>query len=287
MDFTPSILHQVVLERGRLELVEWHWPDIVDFQKIESDLMLEMSVAPYATDASVEFPALAPGDRCFMGTLFVRYPGVAVHGRGEGGHIRVIRFVLSRSTAQSILPTPGAPPLNILQSLLDIKSDSLRALMRLAYRELTNGIDQSVEALDAILNLVAIELRRLFERQSQTHTTGRLAAWQYRRIRERLTGGRTLPTAIELATLCGISPRHLHRQFRSLTGNTITEYIESFQIERAKEMLLATDFPIHRIAHTCGFLHSSSFARAFRRSTGTPPAAFRQKIKGVRQDPDG
>ena len=71
--------------------------------------------------------------------------------------------------------------------------------MRLAYRELTNGIDQSVEALDAILNLVTIELRRLFERQSQTQTTGRLAAWQYRRIRERLIGGRTLPTAIELA----------------------------------------------------------------------------------------
>jgi len=278
MNFTPTFLHEVVLKHGRIELAEWRWPDIIDFLKTESELMLEMSVAPYATDASAEFPAIAPGNRCFMGTMFIRYPGVAVHGRGEGGQIRVVRFVFSSDTANSILPPMEAPSLSVLQSLLDIKSDSLRWLMRLAYRELTNGVDQSLEALDAILNLVTIELRRLFERQSQTQRTGRLAAWQYRRIRERLTAERAWPTASELARLCGISPRHLHRQFRSLTGSTIAQYIESFQIERAKEMLVTNDLPIQSISFACGFSHSSSFARAFRRSTGIAPAAFRHRL---------
>lgn len=206
MNFTPSILHEVILERGRAELVEWRWPDIIDFLKIELELMLEMSVAPYATDASAEFPLIAPGNRCFMGTLFVRYPGVAVHGRGEGGQIRVVRFVFSSKTAELILPTQDAPVLRQLQSLLDIKSESLRGLMRLAHRELTNGVDRSVEALEAILNLVTIELRRLLERQLPTPTTGRLAAWQYRRIRERLIAGPASPTAIEAGRIMWYQP---------------------------------------------------------------------------------
>jgi len=280
MDTTPTILQQVDLTRGRLELVEWHWPDIIDFLKTESDLMLEMSIAPYATDASAEFPAIAEGNRCFMGTMFVRYPGVAVRGRGEGGQIRVVRYVFSPDTAKSILPAPDAPSLRQLQSLLHIKNDNLRELMRLAYRELTNEIERSVEALDAILGLVIIELRRHLARPMPHQSSGRLAAWQYRRIRERLSE-QGLPTAGELAALCGISSRHLHRQFRSLTGSTIAQYIESFQIERAKEMLAATDLPIQNVGFACGFSHSSSFARAFRRSMSMAPAAFRQRLRKV------
>ncbi len=245
--------------------------------------MLEMSVAPYATDASAEFPAIAMGNRCFMGTLFVRYPGVAVRGRGEGGHIRVVRYVFSPATATFILPEPDAPSLSVLQSLLHIKNDNLRELMRRAYRELTNEIERSVEALDAILSLVVIELRRHLARPVTHQSSGRLAAWQYRRIRERLAE-QGLPAASELATLCGISTRHLHRQFRSLTGNTIAQYIESFQIERAKEMLAATDLPIQKVAFACGFSHSSSFARAFRRSMSMAPAAFRQRLHKANPD---
>src|SRR5688572_29100257 len=95
MDFTPTIIENVQLSAGRLELVEWRWPDMIDFVKTESDLMLEMSLPPHATDASAEFPDIDKGNHCFMGTLFVRYPGVTVHGRGEGGHIRVLRCIFS------------------------------------------------------------------------------------------------------------------------------------------------------------------------------------------------
>jgi len=261
-----------------LELVEWRWPDMIDFLQTESDLMLEMSLPPYATDASAEFPGIAAGRHCFMGTLFVRYPGVAVHGRGEGGQIRVVRYVFSASAASSVLPQSNNPSLHLLQSLLDIHSENLRALMRLAYRELTNELEQSVEALDAIFDLVAIELRRLFEQQSHSYSGGRLAAWQYRRIRERLVEGGVQPTAAELAALCGISPRHLHRQFLALTGSTVAKYVESFQIERAKEMLASTGLPVQNIAFTCGFSHSNSFARAFRRATGQPPTEYRKRL---------
>ena len=275
------IVQQVMLPQGRLELIEWQWPDMIDFLRTETELMIEMSVPPFATDACAEFPEIACGEHCFMGTLFIRYPGIAVHGRGEGGHIRVLRLVFPANVAKAILDAGTQPSLQLLQSLLDIRSAALRMLMRLAFRELTNATERSPVAMTAILELVAIELRRLLGQRSEGASSGRLAGWQHRRIRDRLTAEGAVPTVAELAGLCGISPRHLHRQFLALTGMTVAKYVESFQIERAKEMLATSVFPVQHIGFACGFSHPNSFARAFRRATGIPPLAFRQKSIGA------
>jgi len=280
MDLTPTILDKVVLADGYVELVEWRWPELIDFRLSEENLMLEMALPPYATDASAEFPALEPGRRSFMGTLSVRYPGVVIDGRGGGGQIRVLRMVFASTAAAAILPKSGVPPLSVLQGLLDIRSDSLRKLMGLALRELTIREDRSLEAIDALHRLIGIEVRRLLERQLHAEAGGRLASWQYRRIRDRLTRGGPPPKVADLAVLCGISVRHLGRQFQALTGSTLAAYVENFWIERAKALLLADDAPIKNIAFATGFAHPNSFARAFRRATGLSPKRFRQRMAG-------
>lgn len=276
MDFVPIVVSRIAAPAGRIELLEWHWPEILEYSRRESELMLEMSLPPHSTDASAEFPEVAPGQRCFMGTLFVRYPGLTVHGRGEGRRSRVVRCTFSQKAARAIIPPERpVPPIDFLHALLDIRSESLRALLRLAYRELTNLSDPSVQAADALLRLAAIELGRLFAEERGTNPGGRLAPWQHRRIRERVAeGGR--PTAAELAALCGISTRHLHRQFGALTGTTIAGYVENHRIEEAKTLLATTDDPIKAIGAACGFEHANSFSRAFRRSTGLSPNAYRQ-----------
>ena len=282
MDFTPSIIETAPLDGGYIQLVEWRWPDMIDFVRSEPDLMLEMSLPPHATDASAEFPEIDPGNHCFMGTLFVRYPGVTIHGRGEGGQIRVLRCGFAADRARSILCDESVPPLAVLQGLLDLRNDSLRKMMGLALRELTMGENRSVDALNAIHNLIAVELRRVFERQTQGPPGGRLAGWQYRRIRARLLEGGPRPTAEELAILCGISIRHLARQFHALTGRTITDYVTNFWIERAKHMLATDEQSIKNIAFAVGFSHSNSFARAFRRATGIAPHSYRQRMTSPR-----
>lgn len=277
MDLSPLILNQQTVSAGRIELVEWQWPPVLEWVRTETELMLEMSLPPLAADASACFPDIAPDRYGFMGTLFVRYPGFAVRGRSEGGRIRVIRCVLSPEAAQAILRHKSDPPLDFLQALLNIRSDTLRTLMRLAHRELISPVGRSVEALDALMNLVIIELERLFERQLDSQSSGRLAAWQYRRIRERLAKGGEQPTLAELARLCGISTRHLHRQFLALTGKTVSKYIENYWTEEAKDMLVQSDQPIKAIALASGFSHTNSFSRAFRRVTGLSPQKFRQR----------
>lgn len=278
MDFTPTIIHSAALRGGRFELVEWQWPDMIDFMVSEPVLMLEMSLPPLATDASAEFPEIDRGNRCFMGTLFIRYPGVMVHGRGQGGHIRVLRAIFTGQLASSILGEDGIPPVEVLQGLLDIRNDALRAMMRLASRELTTAEVRSDEAMEALHMLVAVELRRLFERQVHASSGGRLASWQYRRIRERLMESDIAPSITELAALCGISVRHLHRQFHALTGSTVTAYVDYYRMNRAQALLSSRDMPIKIIAARLGFAHPNSFARAFRRATGMTPLHYRQSI---------
>lgn len=280
MDFTPTVIARVPLEQGRMDLLEWHWPDMIDFVLAEPELMLEMSLPPYATDASAEFPEIEPGNHAFIGTLFIRYPGVVIHGRGAGGHIRVLRCVFSAEAARTILGQADLPPLPVLQRLLDLRSKPLRAMMGLALRELTSVAVPSEEALEAIHRLVSVELRRLIERQPQGVSGGRLAGWQYRRIRARLSQEGSVPTVAELAALCGISTRHLHRQFQALTGSSVADYVENFWVERARKMLAHGDAQIKAVAQATGFSHSNSFARAFRRATGMTPRAFRQTLSG-------
>ncbi|MBA4089453.1 MAG: AraC family transcriptional regulator [Sphingobium sp.] len=277
IDFTPVLLERCAVQGGWFELVEWHWPDILNFERCENQLMLEMSLPPMAADASACFPAIAPEKRCFMGALFVRHPGVGIAGRSEGGQIRVMRCGLDDSHTAAIIGGKR-PTLGFLQGLLNIRNDALRSLMRLAQRELDNPLGRSPLAMEALFTLILIELNRVFQAAAETETASRLAPWQFRRIRERIDADTPGPTIPELAALCGISPRHLHRQFLALTGKTISTYVEAYRIERAKRQLAQSQMPLKQIAQQAGFSHSNSFARAFRRRTCLSPRAYRQRF---------
>lgn len=277
MDLDPTILASVAVPGGRAELVEWHWPAMVDFTKAENALIVEMSLPPFASDASACLAEIEPDRRCFMGTLFVRWPGVAISGRSEGGVIQVVRCIIADPTAQEILALQPDPSPSFLRGLLAIRTEALRSLMRLLQRELANPVDRSEAAVAALVELVTIELRRIVAGAAERNTAGRLAAWQFRRIRERLAQSGPAPSVAELAALCGISVRHLHRQFPALTGKSVADYIEAVRIEQAKRLLGRSGQPIKAIAEACGFAHANSFARAFRRSTGLSPLAWRQR----------
>ena len=274
--FTAKVIESCSVSGGRFELVEWHWPDMISFERTEHQLMLEMSLPPMSADASAYFPDIDPGRRCFMGALFVRHPGIAIGGRSEGRQIRVIRCVFDDEHGHAIMGA-NEPSLPFVQGLLNIRNEALRSLMRLAHRELINPLDRSAEAMEALFQLVGVELRRVFHQAAGASTVSRLAPWQFRRVRERIEAGAPMPGVAELAALCGISQRHLHRQFIALTGKTISAYIETYRIEQAKLLLADADVPMKQVAEQAGFSHGNSFARAFRRATGLSPREYRQR----------
>lgn len=272
-----EIIRHVSTRSGTLELIEWHWPDIVEFEEVATHLMLEQSLPPYSTDSNAEFPHIAPGQRCFMGTMFIRYPGVTISGRGEGVRSRVLRVTFEPKLAHNITNGLSELPLPVLQSLLDIRSEILRNLLRLAHLELNRFDPPSTLAINAYLQLIGLETQRVIAEEHNNLATGRLAPWQLRRIKQYLREVSPRPTIEELAKICGISSRHLQRQFSSVSGKSISKYVEDFWVERAWQLLIHSAHPIKTIASDCGFDHANSFTRAFSRATGIAPHVLRQR----------
>lgn len=272
----PTVLAEIATPVAHVRILEWLWPEVFESTSVEHDLMLEMSLPPMAGMATATFPTIAPGTVCPFGTLFLRYPGIAIRTHAEGGQVRILRCTFAEANKRALIGDRHAPSLALLQRLINLRSDALRSQMRLLLRELENPQPGSPAAAEALVNLVEIELKRLFDQDFEPKAGGRLAPWQFRRLCERLEAGGERPSVPQLAALCGISVRHLHRQFLNLTGVTISDYVEAQIVGRAKTMLSATPLPIRQIARDTGFEHANSFSRTFRRRTGMTPLQYRQ-----------
>ena len=84
----------------------------------------------------------------------------------------------------------------------------------------------------------------------------------------------------ELAGRFAVSPEHLSRLFKQLTGMNFKTYINTKKMIRAKELLVATDHKVAAIARECGFDSLPHFHRMFKRFTGSAPAVYRQSAAG-------
>jgi AraC family transcriptional regulator len=276
----PVVLAEIATPVAHVQILEWLWPEVFESTSVEHDLMLEMSLPPMAGMATATFPTIAPGTTYPFGVLFLRYPGIAIRTHAEGGQVRLLRCTFAKANKRALIGDRHAPSLALLQRLINLRSDALRSQMRLLLRELENPQPGSPAAAEALVNLIEIELKRLFDQDFEPKAGGRLAPWQFRRLRERLEAGGERPSVPELAALCGISVRHLHRQFLNLTGVTISDYVEGQIVSRAKTMLSASAQPIRQIARDTGFEHANSFSRTFRRRTGMTPQQYRQLKSG-------
>ena len=87
-------------------------------------------------------------------------------------------------------------------------------------------------------------------------------------------------TMADLVALAGVHPSHLGREFKRRFGCSPVAYLRTLRLEWAAERIRGTGDPIAEIALAAGFCDQSHFTRAFARSTGRPPAAYRRA--GVR-----
>ena len=82
------------------------------------------------------------------------------------------------------------------------------------------------------------------------------------------------PAIEDVAYLLCVSPRTLQRRLNE-AGISYSELVDRCRCKAACEALEHSPQPIRAIAATLGYRDASSFARAFRRWTGTAPRAWR------------
>jgi LacI family transcriptional regulator len=74
---------------------------------------------------------------------------------------------------------------------------------------------------------------------------------------------------------CGKSRRTLEMRFIEAVGHSIHDEISRLRIERARQLLVDTDWTIARVAEECGFSDTKRLLAVFSRSQGMTPSEYR------------
>ena len=97
------------------------------------------------------------------------------------------------------------------------------------------------------------------------------------RIKEYINGHYSEPLSLELfSQTMKLTPAYISHIFKSETGENIKSYITNVRLEKATEMISATDLTFETIAARVGYDSARSFYRAFKNKYGVTPSSFRK-----------
>lgn len=84
-------------------------------------------------------------------------------------------------------------------------------------------------------------------------------------------------TVCRLSGLVYVTPQYLTRLFRRFLGCSVYEYLTTYRINKAKELLLTqVHWKVQDISSRVGFSDTSHFIAVFKRMTGMTPLEFRK-----------
>ncbi|WP_134699229.1 AraC family transcriptional regulator [Ammoniphilus sp. YIM 78166] len=77
-----------------------------------------------------------------------------------------------------------------------------------------------------------------------------------------------------LANIAGLSLSHYSRQFKKYMGYTPMEYLTHLRVDRAKELLILSDYRLKAVAESVGYQDEFYFSRVFKKIEGVSPTEF-------------
>lgn len=82
----------------------------------------------------------------------------------------------------------------------------------------------------------------------------------------------------DIANYVCINRSYLYTLFENALGISPQQYLTSYRIAKAKELLQLTSIPIESIAISCGYSDPLVFSKAFRQECGMSPSAYRKSL---------
>jgi AraC-like DNA-binding protein len=164
--------------------------------------------------------------------------------------------------------------------LLDPQAMVLRNLL---WRRLQDDAAEALEIENLALELLAMSLGaiRLDREQPQRTSAQRLRALE--RVKEAVALAPADKWDVaKLANIASLSPFHLCRVFRQMTGTSVYDYVLRERLAQALDAIAEAGDDLTAVALDAGFASHSHFSARFRAFFGCTPAAFRQTARAGR-----
>lgn len=84
-----------------------------------------------------------------------------------------------------------------------------------------------------------------------------------------------------LARVAGTNEQYLKSHFKMIYGKTVFNYLTSYRMERAKDLLLQGNKKIAEVAQEVGYRHSTHFTQAFKKHFGYLPLKIKGTMKAI------
>lgn len=272
----PYIASCVELDKYMGHFVPWHWHKTVELFYMESGIL------EYRTPRkSLLFPA-GSGGLINSNVLHMTKSHSETHKTIQLIHIFDTSFLAgepgSKIEQKYIMPITTASQLDILPLYPDnpIQADTLNLIHNaFLISERETGYEIKLrEALSNIwLALFRMAAPLLGEKGSHDKANDKIKQMMIY-IHEHYTEKISIP---QIAASAFLSERECFRVFRDCLHTTPAEYLKSYRLQMARQMLAKTKEPISSICYACGLGSSSYFGKVFREYMGCTPLEYRIK----------
>ena len=159
---------------------------------------------------------------------------------------------------------------------------SLAAVLRHMVHEIKLGCPSGALFAESLSLGVALHLCRTrgVRSPSAARERGKLSERQWARLDELIACELASDLSLTaLADTLGLSKPHFIRLFRNTTGTSPHRYVVQKRIERARELIRASNAPLADIALDVGFASQSHLHRIFQRTYGVTPGDARRQSR--------
>ncbi len=167
----------------------------------------------------------------------------------------------------------------------DAVADSLIRALAAASTLILDGNDGSRESIgESIGTALVVRSLALFRAGADVLLRkGRqtpMPKWRLKRVVEHIDAclDRSISLA-EMADVAGLTRIHFAAQFRRTTGTSPHSFLLRRRVERAKDLMRASDQPLADIALTVGFSTQPHFTTVFKRLVGDTPHRWRRSAR--------
>jgi AraC-like DNA-binding protein len=184
---------------------------------------------------------------------------------------------------------PYNPLIGALPRLLHLPAEAVAnwvaPMMQQAVAESARRRPGSAAVLEQLSEMVFVDAARRYLESLPAGASGWLAALRDRHVGRAIGLLHERPaepwTLDELGRQVGLSRSALHEHFVALVGQPPMQYLANWRMQRGARLLRECSATVASIAQEVGYESEASFARAFKRLVGQPPAAWRRAQRAV------